>query len=171
MNLPPFPTFPAPEDWYYAARAIYQHVPSPFAECVHERLFPRLGAVPRHDDPLSRLVACARDRMRTRYRNSPKYTAFLAECDRQRKAEAAAERAASAARRAAMTAKERAEEAAFYADGGTCLEWAVQQEAKVQTKADADKARAIRRTRKGAASTPTRKRSSATAPKTPKEPT
>lgn len=154
--MPPFPTTPAREDWFYAARAIYKSVPSPFAEGTYERLFPRPSAEPRHDDPLGYLVSCARDRMRTRHCLTPRYGEFLAECSRQREAaEQAAEQAANR-RWQARTAKERAEEAAFYDDGGTAQEWAIEQEARAEAKAQANKKRATARTRSKARSSPRR---------------
>jgi hypothetical protein len=167
--MPPFPSTPAREDWYYAARAIQRPVASPFGRSYVggqilflDRLDTRPNEV-HHDDPLGRLVACARDRMRTRHRNSPKYTAFLAAVDAERKAMAAAEDAGRARRDRAKTETERAEEAAFYADGGTAVGWAIQQEATHQAKADATKKRATSRLRAKARTTPMRMRTSATA--------
>ncbi|PZQ76950.1 MAG: hypothetical protein DI563_05465 [Variovorax paradoxus] len=143
-------------DWFYAASAIYRAPVNPFAETLHERLFPHPSRVPHHDDPLGRLVACACDVMRTRHCNTPAYLAFLSEQARQR--EVAEKRAgvARAAAAAARTAKERAEEDAFYADGGTATEWAIEQEAKAEAKAQATKKRAVARTRNKARSTPSR---------------
>lgn len=155
--LPAVPTFPAPEDWHYAAAAIYHAPVNPFAETLHERVSPCPRSAPPHIDPLGAMVACARDRMRTRHCGSPAYQAFLAERARQRSAALAAEEARRQAKAAARTAKERAEEEAFYADGGTAEEWAIEQEAKAEAKAQATKKRAASRTRNRARSTPIRR--------------
>ena len=143
MSMPPFPTQPDRGDWWEAAMTLYT-VPSWWTTPVT------------HADPLGRIAARARDIMGTRHCNSPEYAVFLAAQDAERRAAAAAEDAERVRRNAAKTAKERAEEAAFYADGGTALEWAVHQEAKEQAKADAAKKRATSRMRAKARTTPRR---------------
>jgi hypothetical protein len=171
--MPPFPTQPAGEDWFYAARAIQRPIPSPFGRSYvgGQILFlDRLDTQPsevHHDDPLGRLVAVARDRMRTRHTLTPAYHAFLGSEEAKRRAAAAAEEAERARRHAAKTAREHAEEAAFYADGGTALEWSIRQEATQQAQADAAKKRATSRMRAKARTTPRRKG----APSTTKETT
>ena len=155
-TMPPFPTFPAPEDWYYAASAIYKHVVNPFVETLYERLFPHPRSVPYHADPLGRIVSAARSRMGLRHRRTPAYGRFLEECDRQREAAEKAAAQAAFLRRQARTAKERAEEEAFFADGGTAQEWAIEQEAREEAKAQTNKKRALARTRSKGRSTPRR---------------
>lgn len=167
MPMPPYPTMPAPEDWYYAASAIHRPIPSAFGRSYvggHILFLDRLDTRPRevwHADPLGRLVSAARERMRTRHRCTPKYTAFLADQDRLRRARDAEAQRALAARLAARTEKERAEEDAFYAAGGTAVEWAAYQEAKAQEKAEAKSKRATSRTRAKARSTPRKPKASA----------
>jgi hypothetical protein len=134
---------PSRDDWWEAATTLYS-VP------------PRWTTPMTHADPLGRIAARARDIMRTRHCSTPAYRVSLAERDRQRRAAEAAADAARATRAAARTAKARAEEEAFYVDGGTSTEWAIEQEAKAEANAQATKKRATARTRSKARSTPRR---------------
>lgn len=152
MSMPQFPTQPDRGDWWEAVMTLYT-VPSWWTTPVT------------HADPLGRIAARARDIMRTRHTRTPAYQAFLASEEAQRRAAGAAENAERARRNAAKTGRERAEEAAFYAEGGTALEWAIHQEVTEQAKADNAKKRATSRMRAKARTTPRRK----SATSTPKE--
>ena len=147
MSMPPFPTQPDRGDWWEAAMTLYS-VPSWWTTSMA------------HTDPLGRIAARARDIMRTRHTRTPAYQAFLVSDHAQRSAAAAAESVERARRHAAKTERERAEEAAFYADGGTAFEWSIHQEASRQAKADNAKERATSRMR--AKARPTHRRTSAT---------
>ena len=112
--------------------------------------------VPRYGDHLGYIAARARDIMRTRYRSTPAYQAVLAEEARQREAAEQAGEQAAIRRQQARTAKERAEEEAFYVDGGTAQEWAIEQEARMEAEAQAKKKRATACIRSKVRSTPHR---------------
>lgn len=154
-TMPPFPTQPSRQDWRKAAAIIGERL----AEGWYSTSL-------QHSDPIGCLVAVARDTMRTRHTRTRAYRAYLTAVDAERQAAEAAQAAARERRVREMTAKERAAEATFYADGGTAIEWAIQQEATEQAKADNAKKRATSRMRAKARSTPTRKRTRATAPTT-----
>ncbi len=150
MTMPPFPTQPDRGDWWEAAMTLYT-VPSWWTTPIQ------------HADPLGRIAARARDIMRTRHTRTPAYGALLASQASDRQAAADAADAERARRDRARTAREQAEEAAFFADGGTALGWSINQEVTQQAKADNAKKRATSRMR--AKARPTPKRTSATSTK------
>jgi len=152
-STPPFPKRPSRKDWRRAAALIGERLADGW-----------YSTSLLHSDPLGALAAVARDVMRTRHCNTPRYRAVLRETEQKRKAAEDAAHAARVRSEAARTAKERAEEDAFHDNGGTAIEWAIQQEATAQAKADATRKRATSRTRAKARSIPTRKRTTALAP-------
>lgn len=153
ISMPPFPTEADRGDWWEAAMTLYS-VPSWWTTSMA------------HTDPLGPIAARARDIMRTRPTRTPAYQAFLVSDHAQRSAAAAAESVERARRHSAKTERERAEEAAFNANGGTALEWSIHQEASRQAKADNAKKRAASRMRAKARPTPRHKSATSTPKKT-----
>lgn len=152
--LPRCPTLPASEDWYRAARDIQQPVPSPWGRtCIAGQILflDGLDSMPREwpdPDPLGSLIARARDTMRTRYRNSPAYSAMLDRAEAERIAAAKATEAARACKALAAADKERQAKADYFAAGGDADGWETHQQEQAEAEESDQKAKATARRRR-----------------------